>query len=46
MVPDWDIHPEMVTHTWVIDTKTGRPYPERTERFMENWGLIGRQVGR
>ena len=34
---DWDIHPEMVTHTWVIDTKTGRPYPERSDRFMENW---------
>jgi len=38
LAPDWDIHPEMVTHTWVIDTKTGRPYPERTARFMENWG--------
>jgi hypothetical protein len=38
MTQDWDIHPEMVTHTWVIDTKTGRPYPERNERFMENWG--------
>jgi len=38
MMPDWDIHPEMVTHTWVIDTKTGRPYQERSERFMENWG--------
>jgi hypothetical protein len=38
MMPNWDIHPEMVTHTWVIDTKTGRPYPERSERFMENWG--------
>lgn len=37
MLPDWDIHPEMVTHTWVINTKTGRPYPERTEQFMENW---------
>jgi hypothetical protein len=37
MAPDWDIHPEMVSHTWVIDTKTGRPYPERTDRFMENW---------
>ncbi len=36
-LPDWDIHPEMVSHTWVIDTKTGRPYPERTEHFMENW---------
>jgi len=37
LLPDWDIHPEMVTHTWVIDTKTGRPYPERSDRFMENW---------
>lgn len=36
--PDWDIHPEMVTHTWAINTKTGRPYPERTENYMENWG--------
>jgi len=38
VTPDWDIHPEMVTHTWVIDIRTGRPYPERSERFMENWG--------
>ena len=37
MLPDWDIHPEMVTHTWVINTKTGRPYEERTARYMENW---------
>jgi hypothetical protein len=37
MMPNWDIHPEMVTHTWVIDTKTGHPYPERSLRFMENW---------
>ncbi len=37
MMPDWDIHPEMVTHTWVIDTKTGRPYPERSANYMENW---------
>jgi hypothetical protein len=45
MMPDWDIHPEMVTHTWAIDTKTGRPYPERTERFMENWGFsVGKSV--
>ncbi len=39
MMPDWDIHPEMITHTWAIDVKTGRPYPERSERFMENWGF-------
>jgi hypothetical protein len=37
IMPGWDIHPEMVTHTWVIDTKTGRPYPERSDKFMENW---------
>ncbi len=39
MVPNWDIHPEMVSHTWAINTRTGRPYPERSERFMENWGF-------
>jgi hypothetical protein len=45
MLPDWDIHPEMITHTWVINTKTGRPYPERTENYMENWGWsAGRSV--
>lgn len=37
MATDWDFHPEMVSHTWVIDTRTGRPYPERSERYLENW---------
>lgn len=37
MLPNWDIHPEMVTHTRVIDTKTGHPHPEFTTKFMENW---------
>ena len=37
MMPNWDIHPEMVTHTRVIDLKTGHPYPEFTPKFMENW---------
>ena len=37
ITPDWDIHPEMVTHTWVIDTKTGHPFPERSPKFQENW---------
>jgi hypothetical protein len=37
MAPDWDIHPEMVSHTWVVDTKTGRPFPEKSDKFMENW---------
>lgn len=45
MAPDWDIHPEMISHTWVIDTKTGRAYPERSARFMENWDwTAGRSV--
>jgi hypothetical protein len=37
IVPDWDIHPEMVSHTRVIDIKTGRPYPYATPEYMENW---------
>src|SRR5882672_10981379 len=37
MVPNWDIHPEMITHTRVIDTKTGHPFPELSLKFMENW---------
>jgi len=37
LLPNWDIHPEMATHTRVIDTKTGRPYPERGPDWMENW---------
>jgi hypothetical protein len=37
LASDWDFHPEMVSHTWVIDTRTGRPYPERSDKFMENW---------
>ncbi|HVJ80927.1 MAG TPA: hypothetical protein VNC50_07630, partial [Planctomycetia bacterium] len=38
LADSWDFHPEMVTHTRIIDLKTGRPYPEASERFMENWG--------
>jgi hypothetical protein len=36
-MPNWDIHPEMVSHTRVIDIKTGIPYPSATPEFMENW---------
>jgi hypothetical protein len=36
-MPNWDIHPEMVSHTRVIDIKTGVPYPYATPEFMENW---------
>jgi hypothetical protein len=37
MTPDWDIHPEMISHTRVIDIKTGLPYPYPTPEYMENW---------
>ena len=37
MLPNWDIHPEMATHTRVIDTRTGRPFPDRGPQWMENW---------
>lgn len=36
MVPNWDIHPEMITHTRVIDLKTSRPLPEISSATMEN----------
>ena len=36
MVPSWDIHPEMITHTRVIDLKTGRPMAEVNAGTMEN----------
>ncbi len=36
MMPNWDIHPEMVTHTRVIDLKTGQPFPEISRKTMEN----------
>lgn len=39
IVPDWDIHPEMITHLRAIDLKTGRPYADPHPRNMENsWG--------
>lgn len=36
MVPNWDIHPEMITHTRVIDLKTGRPMEQINAGTMEN----------
>lgn len=36
-MPDWDIHSEMISHTRVIDIKTGLPFPDATPEFMENW---------
>lgn len=37
IMPNWDIHPEMVSHTRVIDIKTGIPYPYPKAEYMENW---------
>lgn len=37
ILPNWDIHPEMVSHTRVIDIKTGKPFDTATPEFMENW---------
>ena len=34
---NWDIHPEMISHTRVIDIKTGLPYPYVSPDYMENW---------
>ena len=36
IVPNWDIHPEMITHTRVIDIKTGRPHADIHAGTMEN----------
>ncbi|HEX8914250.1 MAG TPA: twin-arginine translocation signal domain-containing protein [Humisphaera sp.] len=36
MVPRWDITPEMITHTRVIDLKTGRPVEPSSPATMEN----------
>ena len=45
LLSNWDIHPEMVTHSWVIDTKTGHPHPERSLRYTENWDwTVGRSA--
>lgn len=43
MMPDWDIHPEMATHTRVIDVKTGRPLEQKKDGsyWMENGGWTG-----
>ena len=46
MMPNWDIHPEMVTHTWVIDTED-RPGVRRARREPHGeLGLEPEQVGR
>jgi hypothetical protein len=34
--PNWDITPEMITHTRVIDLKNGRPIEEISSATMEN----------
>ena len=36
ILPNWDIHPEMITHTRVIDLSTGRPLEPASSATMEN----------
>jgi len=36
MLPRWDIHPEMISHTRVIDLQTARPFPDINPGTMEN----------
>ena len=36
LLPNWDIHPEMITHTRVIDLASGRPMSEISPATMEN----------
>ncbi|MBN1441422.1 MAG: hypothetical protein JXA90_01885 [Planctomycetes bacterium] len=36
LAPAWDIHPEMISHTRVIDIRTGRPLEEISAATMEN----------
>lgn len=36
MMPNWDLTPEMITHTRVIDIKTGRPLDGFSAATMEN----------
>jgi len=37
IVPLWDIHPEMITHTRILDLKTGYAVEQRGREWMENW---------
>ncbi len=37
LLPHWDIHSEMVSHTWRIDVRTGRPVSDLSPSAMENW---------
>ncbi len=36
MLPNWDIHPEMISHTRVLDLNSGRPMKDISAATMEN----------
>ncbi|HYE98617.1 MAG TPA: twin-arginine translocation signal domain-containing protein [Planctomycetota bacterium] len=42
MAKDWDFTPEMVTHTRMVDIKTGKPVPEYNAGWMENTWSAGK----
>jgi len=45
IAPNFDIHPELITHTRIIDLKTGHPTARRDPAWMENWEwCTGRSV--
>ncbi len=44
IAPDWDLTPEMVTHTRMIDTKTGKAHADYTIEHMENWWSKGKSA--
>lgn len=45
ITPLWDIHPEMITHTRILDLKTGYAVEQRGREWMENWDWCkGRSV--
>jgi hypothetical protein len=37
MLPNWDVHPEMITHTRVVDIETGKPVAAAGPDTFENW---------
>jgi hypothetical protein len=44
MSQDWDFTPEMVTHTRMIDTKSGKAHAEYNQDHMENSWSAGKSV--
>jgi hypothetical protein len=37
LASNWDFHPEMISHTWILDLSTGRPVADCSHHSIENW---------